>query len=47
MVAWRFATTIPGELCVMTPGVILMLNDKWPAISWDLVLLVSANDCYT
>ena len=43
-VASRFATTISGGLCVMTPGVILML--KWLADSWDLVLMVSGNRAY-
>ena len=32
-VEWKSATIMHGELCVMTPGVLLM--QEWYADSWD------------
>ena len=35
---WIYATTTPGEQCVVIRLVLLML--EWPAEDWDLLLLV-------
>jgi len=33
-VEWRCASTTSGEQCVMTPGILVML--QWSASSWDM-----------